>query len=57
MPRKPAGEAPLTPAQRQALQRQRRALQADSLRDALRLITEAKTIAQARQIAAAALST
>lgn len=48
---------PLTLAQRQALHRQRRAEREDKMRDAMRRAMAAKTIKEAREILAAALST
>jgi hypothetical protein len=56
MPRRAEGDRPLTPAERQARQREKRAADAAKLRDALARIAEVRTAAEARQIAADALS-
>ena len=55
MGRKPIGLAPMTPAQRQELQRQRKNSQAAAWRIALVQIETARTIKEAREIASAAL--
>ena len=56
MPRKPLGDRPLTAAERQARQRERRSQVAAEWREALVRIVAAKTVRKARQIAQAALS-
>ena len=57
MPSSEQGLRPLTTAQRQALHRQRRAEREDRMRDAIQRALAAKTIKEAREILAAALST
>ena len=56
MPRKALGDHPLTAAERQARQRARNAKQSAALREMLRHIISAKTLREARQLAADALS-
>ena len=55
MPRKAEGLRPLTPAERQARQRERKANREQKLIAALERIQTAKTIREARDIAASAL--
>lgn len=55
MGRCPIGDKPLTQAQRQALLRQRKAEQYEQWRQALEDILEAKTVREARALAAKAL--
>lgn len=52
MPRLPPGEVPLTPAERQARRRE----QFNRMREALRRIAEAKSLKEAKAIAAEALA-
>ena len=56
MPRKAVGDRPLTNAEAQARHRARRASQADAWRQALLAIANARTVREARALAAAALS-
>jgi hypothetical protein len=56
MPRKPEGERALTAAERQARQRERKAELAETWRRALEQIQHARTVREAREIAAEALS-
>ena len=63
MPPKPQGDAPLTLAQRQARHHARRVAEAaataaerDRYRDALALIASARTVREARRIAAEAIN-
>jgi hypothetical protein len=56
MPRKPEGERALTPAERQARRREREAERAETWRRALERIQTARTVRDAREIAAEALS-
>lgn len=55
MPREAEGVCPLTPAERQARQRERKASREQKLIAALERIQTAKTIREARDIAASAL--
>lgn len=55
MPRKSIGDHPLTPAERQARTRTRKASDLERYRAALEQIADAKTIREARAIAVAAL--
>jgi hypothetical protein len=55
MPRKAKGPRPLTAAERQARRRQRKAGEVERMRNALERITKAKTVREAREIAASAL--
>lgn len=56
MPRKAEGPRPLTTAERQARQRERKAEKVEAMRKALERITKAKTVREAREIAASALT-
>jgi hypothetical protein len=56
MPRKPEGERRLTVAERVSRHRQRKIEQTESLRLALERVQAAKTIREARDIAALALN-
>lgn len=56
MPRKPEGDRTLTNAERQARQRVRKAETLTTYREALERIAAAKTIREAREIAASALT-
>jgi hypothetical protein len=56
MPRKPEGDRALTPAERQARQREREAVRTETWRRALERIQTARTVRDAREIAAEALS-
>lgn len=56
MGRKPLGDKPLTPAERQAKRRGKRTQEADRHRMALKHIIEAKTKRDADRIAVAALN-
>lgn len=55
MPRKAEGPRPLTDAERQARQRQRKATRESAMRKALEKIIKATTVREAREIAASAL--
>lgn len=55
MPRKAEGPRPLTPAERQARQRERKAGKVEVMRKALEKIETAKTVREAREIARSAL--
>lgn len=56
MPRDPlAGSPPLTGAERQAIWRQRKAAEAETMRKALEQIRTIRTAQEAREIATAAL--
>ena len=56
MPRKALGDRPLTNAEAQARHRLRRASQADAWRVALQAIANARTVREARALAAAAIA-
>jgi hypothetical protein len=56
MPRPRQGEQPLTAAERQARRRDKLAYEAGRMRGALARIATAKTVREARQIAAKALA-
>ena len=55
MGRPALGDRPLTQAERQARQRERKAAEAAGWRDALERIVAARTVREAREIATAAL--
>lgn len=56
MPRKPEGDRPLTGAEREARRRQRKAEREDKMRAAIEQALVAKTLQEARQILATAIS-
>lgn len=56
MPRKAEGDRPLTAAERQSRQRERKALKEQALIAAIQRIQAAKTISEAREIAAAVMA-